>query len=449
MTTTLSREIARLALARRAAGLPREIDRKTRLHIADAIGIALAAHRESAFGTRLPFGEMPGGCPILGSDRTADAPGAAFVNAALIHVLDFDDIHDEARLHPTTVTLPAALAAAGIVAAGMGAVRPAVALGNELMCRLGLMWKPAGTGGASHWFLTQLFGYFGAALAAGLVFGMSEDELVSALGLAAMQAAGFKEPGFGVGSNSRSIYPAFASMGGVHAALLARGGMVGPATAFEGAAGVFPVYLGAQADAAQLSVLRDSDDWAFRATEVKPWPCCRLSHPYVAAAFAVRESLKATPIRRVLAKVNASAAKLCRPLKDRRRPRTLQDAKYSIPFVTAFALAHGRVSLANLGPDAVRDAAALELAQRVQIEESLPDGPGHPPAVIVVATDRGEVTSPVGRPPVPDETGIRAKFDECLIHAGSGVDGDRLWKIMTGQQDEPVSVLMRATRERN
>ncbi len=444
--TTLTRGIVRLALARNAAGLPRDVDRKARLHIADAIGIALAARRESSFGQRPPFGEAATGCSILGSDRRADLPGAAFVNSALVHVLDFDDIHDAARLHPTTVTLPAALAAAEAMNAGLDAVRAAVAIGNELICRLGLMWKPSGTGGASHWFLTQLFGYFAAALAAGLALRMDEDELVSALGLASMQAAGAKEAGFGVGSNARAIYPAFAAMGGMQAALLARSGMVGPPAALEGAAGLFPVYLGSQADAGQRAILLDPDEWAFRATEVKPWPCCRLSHPYVAAAFAVRDAVKADPIRRVVVKVNASAAKLCRPLEDRRRPETLQDAKYSIPFVTAFALAHGRVDLATLGPEAVHDAAALDLARRVEIDESLPDGPGHPPAVIVVTTDRGEVTSPVGRPPVPDEAAIRAKFEACLAHAGNGVDGVRIWEAVTGPGEWPVSELMRATR---
>jgi 2-methylcitrate dehydratase PrpD len=409
---SLSRAIVRQALARRAAGIPRPIIEKTRLHIADATGIAIAAGRDF---------------PSLRESPFEGIAGAAFTDAALMHALDYDDIHDAARLHPTTVTLAAARAAASRFGGEAETLRVAVALGNELMCRLGLMWKPSGTGPGSDWFLTQLFGYFGAALAAGLVMGLDEDALVSAMGLAYMQAAGGKEAGFGVGSNARSIYPAFASLGGVQAALLARGGIVGPEGAFDGAAGLFKVYLGTPASDAQLRVLLDDAAWNFGDTDVKPWPCCRLSHPYVAAAFELRASLGDAAVRRVVALVNASAAKLCRPLESRRIPRTLQDAKYSIPFMTAFALAHGRVDLDNLGPQAIDDRRALELAARVEIEESLPDNPGHPAAVVIVETDRGALRSGVGRPPRLDAAGIRAKFDTCLAHAGRSADAQRLW----------------------
>jgi 2-methylcitrate dehydratase PrpD len=442
---SLSRAIARQALARLGAGIAPDVIAKTRLHIADAIGIALAARRESAFASGsardFPFGEVHGPCTIIGSALTADAPVAAFANAALMHVLDYDDIHDAARVHPTTVTLAAALAAADRAGARIEGVRHAVALGNELMCRMGLMWRPAGEGPGSDWFLTQLFGYFGAALAAGIVMGFDEDRLVSALGLAYMQAAGGKEAGFGVGSNARSIYPAFAAMGGAQSALLAGSGIVGPETALDGDAGLFRIYLGAEPDEAALALLLDESAWRFRETEVKPWPCCRLSHPYVAAALAVRARLPRAPIRRVVALVNASAAKLCRPLDARRRPRTLQDAKYSIPFMTAFALAHGEPSLRMLGSDVIRDAAVLELAAHVEIEESLPDGPGHPPAVIVVETKEGLVRSPTGMPPVLDASGVRAKFDDCVAHAGGTLDAKGLWDFLARSDDPPVAEL--------
>jgi 2-methylcitrate dehydratase PrpD len=439
-TLSLSRRIARHALARRAT-IPADIAAKVRLHVADSIGIALGARHQSAFAADppapFPLGSSAGPCAILGSTRRVDAAASAFANSALMHVLDFDDIHDAARLHPTPVTLPAALAVAEETGATLDEVRTAVAIGNDLLCGLGLMLKPAGSGPASSWFLTQLLGYFASALAAGLVMGFDEDELVSALGLAYMQAAGAKEAGFGVGSNARSIYPAFAAMGGVTAVRLARGGIDGPESGFDGPSGLFAAYLGGVPGEAALSALLDPDTWHFRATEAKPWPCCRLSHPYVAAAFALREQVGRAPVTRIVAHVNASAAKLCRPLAQRRVPQTLQDAKYSVPFMTAFALAHGRVDLEVLGFDAVRDAAVLRLASVVEIEESLPDGPGHPPAVVEVHAGGATFRSPVGVPPVLDARGIRAKFDACIAHAGTGLDAARLWESLV---DSPHSI---------
>lgn len=63
------------------------------------------------------------------------------------------------------------------------------------MCRLGCMFQPRGSGPGSDWFLTQLFGYFGAALSAGLVLRLDASQLVSGLGFAYMQMAGGKEGG--------------------------------------------------------------------------------------------------------------------------------------------------------------------------------------------------------------------------------------------------------------
>jgi 2-methylcitrate dehydratase PrpD len=418
----LARELARSLLARRGALAARE-RAATALRIADSAGIALAAAAsgETASGvlTALAAGSTGGACGVFGAARGEAPAAAAFANSALVHVLDFDDIHDAARLHPTTVTLPAALAAAQLVGAPGARVVDAVLLGDELMCRLGVACSPTGTGPGSDWFLTQLFGYFGAAVAAGVVLDLDEDTLVSAMGLAYMQAAGGKEAGFGTGSTARAIYPAFAAMGGVHACLLARAGIRGPEGAFDGAAGLFPVYLGGALTAEQRALLLDAGQWHSSAIELKPWPSCRLSHPYVAASLALREQIGAVQPVRVEAGVNASAAKLCRPLAQRRRPATLQDAKYSIPWMIAFTLVHGRVDLATLDETALADERVLGMAQRVEVIENLPDRPGHPPARIrVEAADGSSWESPPDvQVPVLDAAGARRKFAECLAHA--------------------------------
>lgn len=436
-STSLSRARVRLALAQLRAGLPADLRAKVRLHIADAVGIALAATASGALPMQVVqgvgAGATGGAAGVFGSVHGHAPAFAAYVNAALIHILDFDDIHDAARLHPTAVCLPAALAAAALVppTPALGArVVDAVALGNELMCRLGTIISPQGTGPGSDWFLTQLLGYFGAALASGIVLGLSEDALVSALGLAYMQAAGGKEPGFGVGSNARAVYPAFAAMGGVHAALLAQAGIVGPEGAFDGAAGLFRIYLGGATDAVlQHPGWHDGAQWSFAATEIKPWPSCRLSHPYVAAAISLREALGTARPQRIDVQVNGSAAKLCRPLAERRRPHTLQDAKYSIPYMVAFALLHGRVALDNLDDRVLVDERLHALADAVEIDECLPDNPGHPPARIAIRTSDGRVLQ--SRQPLPpfdpDAQSVARKFAACLRAAGSVDDGAALW----------------------
>jgi len=450
---SLARLLVRALLQRRDA-LPAAQRSASCLRIADAVGIALAAAASGDTAARLleslAAGSSGGACGVFGAARREAPAAAAFVNSALIHVLDFDDIHDAARLHPTTVTLPAALAGAQLAGAPGARVVDAVLLGDELMCRLGVACSPTGTGPGSDWFLTQLLGYFGAALAAGLVLDLDEDRLVSAMGLAYMQAAGGKEAGFGTGSTARAIYPAFAAMGGVQACLLARAGIRGPEGAFDGAAGLFPVYLGAAATPAQRALLLATEPWHSAAIELKPWPSCRLSHPYVAAALALREPLGAAQPLRVQADVNASAAKLCRPLAQRRRPATLQDAKYSIPWMIAFTLVHGRIALGTLDEAALADPRVLDLAQRVEVVENLPDRPGHPPARIRIETEDGRSleSPPEVQVPVLDAAGAARKFADCLAHAGTGGrQSAALWsRLLALDAEAQVDFLYAAAR---
>lgn len=425
---------ALLALARQ--GLSADIHRKTLLHVADAAAIAIAARETSPVAAMVR--------DAFGASATS-ATARAFVLSAYVHILDFDDIHDVARVHPTSVTLPAAIAAADRACTGAEVVQ-AVALGNELLCRLGSILRPVGRGPGADWFLTQLFGYFAAAFSAGLVLRLDARQLASALGLAYMQAAGGKEAGFGVGSNARAIYPAFAAQGGVQAALLARAGLVGPAGAFDGDAGLFPLYFGAQPTPGQREALLDATRWEWSATEVKPWPSCRHSHPYVHAALRLRAQLDPASIERVDVRVNRSSGRLCSPIEERRAPRTLQDAKYSIPFMVAFALCHGEVSLANLTEAALADASVLALAQRVFTEESAPDEAGLPRARITVKTGGAAAGSMSFDEPfsfVATPESVRSKFRSCFRHAAlPAAQAEAAWEAIAGLASSGAASLL-------
>jgi 2-methylcitrate dehydratase PrpD len=419
----LSAKLVRLMLQKRQAGVPGVIRTQARQHIADNLGIAVAAAFASPIGAMVlksqTAGGVTGACSVIGSTQTLPPALAAMVNSALAHIMDYDDIHDIARIHPTSVTLAAALAAAELVDAPGTAVVDGVIFGNELMCRLGVMLKPLGTGPGADWFLSQTFGYLGACLSAGLVLGLDEAQMIGAFGLAYMQMAGSKEPAFGIGANSRAIYTGFAAMGGVQAALLAQAGMIGPESALDGKAGMFPLYIGMQPSAAELDALLDPSGFVWTGTSVKPWPCCRSSHPYVSVALGLHRRVDPARIARVTVAVTAAGARLCRPLEDRRRPATLADAKYSIPFVTAFALVHGKLDLLCLDENALNDPAVLRTADKVDCTETLIDVPGPAPAEISIETLDGVMISGSlsdGLKLADNE--VREKFLTCLTYAG-------------------------------
>jgi 2-methylcitrate dehydratase PrpD len=362
---------------RLADGVPAEVLDHTRDQVVDSVGIAIAAAHTSDLAAAVgravgpPATAWPG--LYLGT-RDDDA----LANGALIHMLDYDDIYDAGHTHLSAVTLPAALCAAAESGASVRAVLAAVALGNEVMCRLGDV--AAWASSTSDWFLTQVFGYFGAAVAYGVLAGLSDDELTSALGLAYLQAAGGKEAAFGIGGTARAIYPGFAARGGVTACRLARAGIVGPARVFEGAAGLHKIYLGTPLDDAGAAWLT-GDGWQVLGARVKQWPCCRISHPYVRAALLARPSV--TGKARVVVRTDARSKPLCEPLAQRCRPATLQDAKYSVPFLVALALVRGEVSLATVDGPVLADDEVREVAAGLAFEPLagdalvVVDGVGH------------------------------------------------------------------------
>lgn len=422
-------------LRSRVNSLPESVVTKLRLHVADALGIGVAAAtspiaRQVHEATRLGCAHT--GQALLLSGGTTSPLGAAFINASLVHLLDFDDIHDQGRLHPGAVIVPAVMAAAALCPASDIRLEEALAMGSELVCRLAVVCSPEGSGPGAAWFLTQLFGYMGAALAASHVLDLSVDQTVSALGLAYMQAAGGKQAGFGTGATARAIYPAFAAQGGVQAALLARAGIQGPEGALEGDADLFRIYLGvALSDADKHRVLHDPH-WHLTDVNIKPWPCCRLSHPYVAVGLLARSTLAQYPQARVRLAVNGSAARLCRPLEQRRIPCTLQDAKYSVPFMTAYALVRGEPSLLTLGEQVLTDTQVLAMAQRIEIDECLPDNPGHPRAVLDVE-DNGKVVATFTFSEgllEADRDVLKGKFDDCFAFAGKENRAQAVWDAL-------------------
>lgn len=411
----LSAELAQWALDRYRRELTPPNRAHTLRHVSDFAAIAIGAREVSPLARQVRQGlEAHGG--------ESSTPARAFILSAYAHILDFDDVHDVGRVHPSSVIVAVALAACTLRPVRYAELLKAVSTGSEMLCRLAQIWKPLGTGPGSDWFLTQLFGYFAGAATAGLVLGLDRDQMQSALGLAYMQAAGGKEAGFGTGGNARAIYPAFAAMGGMQSALLARSGLVGPPAALDGLAGLFPLYFGSQLDARQRAILLDAGAESWLETQMKPWPSCRHSHPFVLAASILHEACRGwpSPPGQVTVRVNRSAAKLCVPLDERRRPQTLQDAKYSVPFMVAFCLVHGEPTLLNLTEATLEDTAVLAMAANVAIEATGGDEPGLPHACITAqAADgaRHAVSDEPYRAPDPEAL-IERKFRACLAFAG-------------------------------
>jgi 2-methylcitrate dehydratase PrpD len=222
----------------------------------------------------------------------------------------------------------------------------------------------------------------------------------------------------------------FSARAGVTAALLARRGVEAFARPIEGPGGLYANYARGKYDAARL-LHRLGTEFEGAKVSFKPWPSCRGTHAFVEAALALRKdhALQADRIERIDVTVSPFFAVLCTPPEQKRRPATAIDAKFSIPFTVAVAVALGDVALRDFSRQRLDDPKLHSLADKVhhEVEPAWPLGQSTRGALQLSLHDgrrlSREVIDPLGHPRHPmDETASRRKFEDCLASARHPLD---------------------------
>ena len=165
---------------------------------------------------------------------------AAFANGAFSQALEFDDTHNESIVHMSSPAVSAALALSEFTTVSGRDLITAIAIGNEISCRVGSV-----SSGELHrrgFHPTGLFATFGAAYLAGKLLGLDADALARAAGIAGSFAAGLLECWVD-GTQTKFLHPGWSAQSGITAALLARSGVTGPAQVFEGRWGLFASHV--------------------------------------------------------------------------------------------------------------------------------------------------------------------------------------------------------------
>jgi 2-methylcitrate dehydratase PrpD len=346
--------------------LPQEVREKARLHALDTLGLALASHAQAYAAPSLAgiaAAAGAGECTVVGDERRLAPRDAAFANGLLMHGLDYDDTHPASIVHPSVVGLPAALAIGEQLDASWNDVLAAYVVGVETAIRIGA----AAQGGFHHagFHATGIVSHFGAALAAGKLLGLSEDQLIAVQGIAASTASGvqvFLEEG----AWSKRLHPGWGALAGITAAHLARCGFVAPTRPYEGRFGLFDSHLHeGTADHAKI-IEGLGEEWRFLETAIKPYPVCHFIHGCLEAALELHGTFSLSDLDQVMVALPAETLPIvAEPAAAKQHAATEYEAKFSAQFVVARALLLGRFGLAELTPAALSDPATQALAMRV------------------------------------------------------------------------------------
>jgi 2-methylcitrate dehydratase PrpD len=263
----------------------------------------------------------------------------------------------------------------------------------EVTCRLGNAVTPGHY--ERGWHITSTCGVFGAAAAAGKVLNLNDSQMLSALGLAATQAAGLVEM---LGSQARVLNAGFAARNGLNAALLAAGGFAGPARPLEGLRGFFNVFGGEGDKAALTSAL--GQHWEMRQVAYKPYPSGVVLHALIDACLESREMLADAP--EVLLKLHPLAIERT----DRPGPRNAIEARLSAQHAVAVCALRGRAGLAEFSDAAALDPELQAFRRKVKVAAD----PALDKMAATIAVGGRTIRAPASKP--MDDARIEAKLRE-------------------------------------
>jgi 2-methylcitrate dehydratase PrpD len=369
MADTFVNRLATFAGATASRPLPEELARGAKRSLLDILGVALAARSEDP--SRIALEVMAGAgdgeeATVLASGRRLPVSAAAMVNGTMAHALDFDDTHLPSVLHPSASVVPAVLAAAESFDASGAEVLAAIAVGNEITCRLGMAAYDAELRNSIFFehgmHATSICGTVGSAAAVAVVLGAPEVA-AHAMGIATSMGAGLLEANRTGGSVKR-IHCGWAAHGGVTAAKLAVAGLTGPPTVLEGRFGFFVAYSEGRID--EEALIGDlGERWEAARLFTKPYPTNHFTHAGIDAALALRDrGVVAEDIVAIDLGVPAPVLRtIAQPPEEKAKPQTGYHGKFSGPFTVAAALVGGRL----------RDGSGLE--HRVRHTRGGPENP--------------------------------------------------------------------------
>lgn len=347
----------------------------------DTVGVAIMGFEREERVKRFASLAHPSesGAIVLGAWWRSSPSMAALVNGFSTHSLEYDDWLRQGYVHAGASVIPSALALAeGRV--NWRKMLEAVVVGYEVAARFG---NAFGRKHYSIWHTTATAGSLGAAAASARVLGLDLERASHAVAIASYYASGLW--GFiSAGSGVKPFSPGHAAFLGVTAALMANNGMTTNLNALEDERG----FCKNMAPGCDLSrAIEPEWSYAILLNGYKFFPTCRHTHTALTAAIMLSDDVKVEEVREVRVEVFEEAVKVA----GIRKPRRVDQARFSLSYLVALALIYGRVGLSEL-EKGLEDQEVRTLEERVRVIAS-PDlsaqFPEKQPSIVEV---RGKVS---------------------------------------------------------
>ncbi|WP_027805122.1 MmgE/PrpD family protein [Paraburkholderia caledonica] len=323
------------------------------------VGVAVGgSHDETvnrAVAALMPFSGPPQ-ANLLGRRERFDIMNAAFINGVSSHIFDYDDTHLKTIIHPAGPVVSAILAYAQYHPVSGKDFLNALVLGVETELRIGNAVYP------NHydvgWHITGTCGVFGSAAATGKLMGLSTQQMVWALGLAASQPVGLRES---FGSMNKSFNPGRAAANGIFAALLAGRDYTSSDGMIEAKRG-WANTISTKQDYREITEGLGSH-YESTLNTYKPFACGIVIHPSIDAAIQLRNQYNLKPDQ--IERVDLCVHPLVIELTGKKTPQIGLEGKFSIYHAVAIALIDGAAGEKQFSDAKVRDPVTMALREKV------------------------------------------------------------------------------------
>ena len=359
--------VADFAVGTSLADIPAHVVAQAKVAIADSVGTLLGGLNQPSVKLLREYtrGDVQAGqASVLGTDVHLQASGAAFINAATAHVLDFDNISYIISGFVTTPIFFALLALAEERNFSGRQLLEAFIVGYEVESSIG-----RGLGVAHYdggWHSTSTMGHLGAAAGCAKLLGLDRIGTRRALGFAATDASGVRSM---VGNMTNIYHLGKAARSGVMAAALVERGFTAHESVIENDWGFCTAFNGPgnfDLDAMVTNIGKPYD-LVDPGLGIKLYPCCALIHSGIDGLVDLvrTHGIKASNVKKARLALHDLAYKTM----TMRLPidATAYESKFDIPFITAIALTYGCVKLEHFSEAHIRDPKIREIMQRVEV----------------------------------------------------------------------------------
>jgi aconitate decarboxylase len=451
-TTTLARFLSALTYE----DLPDDVVETAKLCVLDIVGVGIGSTTwpwsEIVFKT-MADEDSPGESSVWGKSSQTSARNAALINGTTSHGIEMDDRVPRSSMHPGCYAVSAAMAVTEQKHGTGRQLITSVVSGYELGLRVGSTMKMRkGVHKSGHKGIWPSVG--AAARAAGL----NAETMEYAFGVAgSMASALFRFHQDPLRTMVKRLHGGLAAHNGILATELAEHGFIGPSEILEGEFGYILTY-GDDEFEPRWEKLTEHLGGQFRILdrEVKPYASWGGGHNAIDAVAAIQSLHRVDPAAIDSVRIGGSTRMVfAHELKE---PESVMAAQYSLPFITAVAIARGAEALVNpveiwkestLTDDVIAQVVAktevvidsdldeISLARATyggaRVTISMVDGAEHESVVI---DSKGTVENPMSRQEIErkfrlvTERVLTAKQADHIIELCASLDQlDDLWEL--------------------